>query len=70
MIGDAAENVGQPGLRIDAAELCRFDQRIGEPSTVALFTIGLAGLGWVLVLHSLMAASFIHTSIIDTDECA
>ena len=23
VVGDAAENVGEPGLRIDAAELCR-----------------------------------------------
>jgi len=29
VIGDAAKNVGEPGLRIDAAELCRFDQ--GNP---------------------------------------
>jgi len=27
VVGNAAENVGEPGLRIDAAEHCRFDQR-------------------------------------------
>ncbi len=32
VICDAAKNVGEPGLRIDAAELCRFDQRIGDGS--------------------------------------
>jgi hypothetical protein len=26
VIGDAAKNVGEPGLRIDVAELCCFDQ--------------------------------------------
>ena len=26
MIGNAAKNVGKPGLRVEAVELCRFDQ--------------------------------------------
>jgi flagellin-like hook-associated protein FlgL len=30
VVGDAAKNVGEPGLRIDAVELRRFDQRIGD----------------------------------------
>ena len=30
VIGDAAENVGQPGLRIDSVELSGFDQGIGN----------------------------------------
>jgi hypothetical protein len=30
VVGDATENVGEPGLRIDAVEFCRFDQRIGD----------------------------------------
>jgi len=30
VISDAAEDIGEPGLRIDAIELCRFDQRIGD----------------------------------------
>jgi len=30
VVGNAGENVGEPGLRIDAIELGRFDQRIGD----------------------------------------
>jgi hypothetical protein len=30
MLGDATENVGEPGLGIDAVEFCRFEQ--GEKS--------------------------------------
>ena len=30
VVGDAAQRVGQLGLRIEAAELCRFDQGIGD----------------------------------------
>ena len=30
VVGDAAKDVGEPGLRIDAAELCRLDQGIGD----------------------------------------
>ena len=30
MVGNAAENVGEPGLRIDAVELCGFNQRVGN----------------------------------------
>ena len=33
VVGDAAKNVGEPSLRIDAAELCRFDQGIGDAAT-------------------------------------
>ncbi len=28
--GDAGQRVCEPGLGIDAAEFCRFDQRIGD----------------------------------------
>lgn len=35
MVGDAGERVGEPGLRIDAIELCGFDQCIGNGSGVA-----------------------------------
>ena len=30
VIGDTAENISQPSLRIDAVELCGFDERIGN----------------------------------------
>ena len=30
VVGDAAQNVGEPGLRVDAAEFGRFDQRVGD----------------------------------------
>ncbi len=30
VLGDAGQRVGEPGLGIDAAEFCRFDQRIGD----------------------------------------
>jgi len=32
VVRDAAESVGQPCLRINAIQLCRFDQRIGDGS--------------------------------------
>ena len=32
VIGDAGEDVGEPGLRIDAIELGRLDQAIGDGS--------------------------------------
>ncbi len=31
VVGDAAKNVGKPGLRIDTAELCRFDRFAVSP---------------------------------------
>ncbi len=40
MIGDAAENVSEPGLRIDAVEFCRFDQGMA-PLTGADFRLWL-----------------------------
>ena len=30
MIGDAAEGIGQPGLRADVIRFGRFDQRVGD----------------------------------------
>jgi hypothetical protein len=30
VVGDTAENISQPSLRIDAIELGRFDQRLGK----------------------------------------
>ncbi len=30
VIRDAVKNVGEPGLRIDAVEFGRFDQRVGD----------------------------------------
>ncbi len=30
MVGNALEDIGQPCLRINAIQLCRFDQRIGD----------------------------------------
>ncbi len=35
MDGDAAESIGEPSLRIDAVELGRFDQRVGNCSRSA-----------------------------------
>ena len=35
MIGDAGEHVGEILLRVEAAELCRFDQRIESRCTAA-----------------------------------
>ena len=40
MVGDAAKNVGEPGLRIDAVEFCRFDQDMA-PLTGADFRLWL-----------------------------
>jgi len=38
MIGDAAEDVAQPGLRVEAIELGRLDQRVdcGSPLATAV----------------------------------
>ena len=30
MVGDAAEHIGEPGLRVDAIEFCRFDHGVGD----------------------------------------
>jgi hypothetical protein len=30
VVGDAAEHLGEPGLRVDAVELCRLDQGVGD----------------------------------------
>ncbi len=32
VVRDAAESVGEPCLRINAIQLCRFEQRIGDGS--------------------------------------
>ena len=34
MVGDAAENIGEPGLRNNAVELCGFNQRVGNGDTL------------------------------------
>ena len=38
VVGDAAEHIGEPGLRIDAVQLGAFDQGVGDSrrSTAAL----------------------------------
>jgi len=33
VVGDAAEDIGEPGLRIDAIEFGYFDQRLGNVGT-------------------------------------
>jgi hypothetical protein len=35
VVGDAAQQVGEPGLRIDVVEFCRADQRVDRRGTLA-----------------------------------
>jgi hypothetical protein len=39
VVGSAAENVGEPGLRIDAVEFCRFDGVVTLSEIGTIWTI-------------------------------
>ena len=55
MIGDAGEDVGEPGLRIDIDHFCRDDERVHDSGALTA-TVGSSGVKVLLIVVSAVQA--------------